>query len=242
MDVQAERQYLLEQISQHAEPEHQAGMMRVTSTRHKIYGVRVPHLREMARDWWRAHKKIAHDDLMALLEALWDGGSREERLLALYLLGRYKRWIPELTWAHFDRWRQGLDNWEVSDGLGQWVLAPWLLAGPDTRLGHVWDLIADEDLWSRRLALVATVGLNRGRKDLSFPDLTLGLVDRVKQERDPMITKAVSWALREMAKKHPDQVAAYLEENQDVLAAHVVREVNNKLRTGLKSGKISADQ
>jgi len=31
-------------------------------------------------------------------------------------------------------------------------------------------------------------------------------------------------------------VAAYLEENQDVLAAHVVREVNNKLRTGLKSG------
>jgi len=29
-----------------------------------------------------------------------------------------------------------------------------------------------------------------------------------------MITKAVSWALREMTKKHPDQVAAYLEENQ----------------------------
>ena len=42
-----------------------------------------------------------------------------------------------------------------------------------------------------------------------------------------MITKAVSWALREMTKKHPDQVAAY-----------VVREVSNKLRTGLKSGKV----
>ena len=56
-----------------------------------------------------------------------------------------------------------------------------------------------------------------------------------------MITKAVSWALREMTKTHPDQVAAYLEENQEVLAAHVVREVNNKLRTGLKSGKTNSE-
>lgn len=53
-----------------------------------------------------------------------------------------------------------------------------------------------------------------------------------------MITKAVSWALQEMIKKHPDQVAAYLEQNQEVLASHVVREVSNKLRTGLKSGKV----
>lgn len=40
-----------------------------------------------------------------------------------------------------------------------------------------------------------------------------------------------------MTKTHPDQVAAYLEDNRDVLAAHIVREVDNKLRTGLKSGK-----
>jgi 3-methyladenine DNA glycosylase AlkD len=52
-----------------------------------------------------------------------------------------------------------------------------------------------------------------------------------------MITKVVSWVLRELTRTHRDRVAAYLEENQDVLAGHVAREVNNKLRTGLKSGK-----
>jgi 3-methyladenine DNA glycosylase AlkD len=50
-----------------------------------------------------------------------------------------------------------------------------------------------------------------------------------------MITKAVSWALREMTKTHPDQVTAYREDNRDVLASHVVREVDNQLRTGLKN-------
>jgi len=84
---------------------------------------------------------------------------------------------------------------------------------------------------------VATTPINRGHTGFTIPDLTLELVDRVKEERHPMITKAVSWALREMTKSHPDQVAAYLEENRELLAAHIVREVNNKLRTGLKSGK-----
>jgi len=237
MDVETERQQLLEQIRQHADPEHQVMMSMVVPTGLKVYGLRVPQLRDIARAWQRAHKKITCEDLMALMEALWDGRSREERLLVIYLLGHYKRCIPGLTWAHFERWRQDLDNWEVTDGLGQWVLALWLLEDPKARLAHLRNLIADEDVWSRRLALVATTSINRGHTGFTIPDLTLELVDRVKEERHPMITKAVSWALREMAKTHPNQVAAYLEENQEVLAAYVVREVNNKLRTGLKSGR-----
>ena len=80
------------------------------------------------------------------------------------------------------------------------------------------------------------VGLNRSRKSVSFPALTLELVDQVKEERHPMLTKAISWTLRDTIKRNPEQVAAYLDDNRDVLAPHVVREVTNKLRTGRKDG------
>lgn len=240
MNIQTERQRLLEQIRQHADPEHQVRMSMVVPTGLKVYGLRVPQLRDIARAWGRAHQQVARDDLVALVDSLWNGESREERLLVIYLLGHYKRWIPGLTWAHFERWRQDLDNWEITDGLGQWVLALWLLGDPDTRLDYLGELIADEDVWSRRLALVATAQINRGHTGFTIPDLTLELVDRVKEERHPMITKAVSWALREMTKSHPDRVVTYLEENREVLAAYVVREVRNKLRTGLKSGKANS--
>ncbi len=52
-----------------------------------------------------------------------------------------------------------------------------------------------------------------------------------------MITKIVSWALREMIKHHREHGIAHLEETRDARAGHVLREVSNKLHTGLKSGK-----
>ncbi|MGA9347432.1 MAG: DNA alkylation repair protein [Anaerolineae bacterium] len=239
MNIQTERQHLLEQIRQHTDPEYQATVSRTVPTGLKVYGLRVPQLRDIVRAWGRHHKQVACDDLVALVEALWNGESREERMLVTYLFEHYKHCAPDLTTVHFERWRRSLDNWEVTDSLG-WVLALWLSADPDIRLGYLWELIADEDVWSRRLALVATATINRGHTDFTIPDLTLELIDQVKEERHPMITKAVSWTLRAMTKTHPDQVAVYLEENREVLAAHVVREVNNKLRTGLKSGKTNS--
>ncbi len=238
IDVQTERARFLKRLLQNIDPQYREAMAgAVAPTGARVYGVRVPRLREIARDWWRAHKKIAREDLLALVEALWSGGSREERQVAIFLLERYKRWIPDLAWEHFDRWRSDLDNWETTDGLAQWVFGRWLLADPSARLRHLRNLIVDEDLWSRRMALVATVWLNRAREEDGYADLTLELVDAVKKERHPMITKAVSWALRGLIGKRPDRVASYLEENRDVLAAHVMREVRNKLRTGRKSGE-----
>jgi len=238
IDVENEHKWLLEQIISCVDPDYKAGVIRTLPTKLDIYGVRTPRHRQIARDWRRAHKDIAFDDLLPLVETLWLGKSQEERTMAMELLNQYRHHIPNLAWDHFERWRYQVDNWALADGLASTLLGPWLAANPDDRLDRLWYLIAAEDMWIRRVALVATTPINRGRASFTLPDMTLELIDRVKEERDPMITKAVSWALRVLIKKHADRVSAYLEQNKDVLARHVIREVNNKLRTGLKSGRV----
>jgi len=237
MDAQAEKQHLLDQIEEYADPEYAQVISRTIPSKLEVYGLRVFDLRQIVRAWRRTHKDVVAEDLLALAEALWDGQSREERMLALELLRHYPQYIPGLAWSSFERCRRDLDNWELTDVLGVGVVGPWVLDDVDARAQHLRDLIADEDVWSRRLGLVGAIGLNRARKDARFPKPTFALMDQVKEERHPMITKAVSWMLRDLSKKHPDRVAAYLEVNRDVLAAHIVREVDNKLKTGLKSGK-----
>jgi 3-methyladenine DNA glycosylase AlkD len=177
------------------------------------------------------------DDLLPLIEALWAGESREERLIALELPQHYPLAISQLTWRHFDRWRGDLDSWELTDVLGVGVLGPWVAASLDQREQHLWDLVHDEDIWSRRLGLVSVVGLRRARTSVDMLALALGLIDQVKGERDHAITRAISWVLRELGQKHPGEVAAYLEENVDLLPKYVVREVTNKLTTGRKDGR-----
>jgi 3-methyladenine DNA glycosylase AlkD len=57
----------------------------------------------------------------------------------------------------------------------------------------------------------------------------------LESDREPMVVKAVSWALRVLAKVEPRAVQRYVNERGPALAALVQREVRNKLATGLKN-------
>jgi 3-methyladenine DNA glycosylase AlkD len=54
-----------------------------------------------------------------------------------------------------------------------------------------------------------------------------------------MLTKATSWALRELVVHDPEAVRKFLTEHEATLSARVKREVKNKLTTGLKNPKLS---
>jgi 3-methyladenine DNA glycosylase AlkD len=172
--------------------------------------------------------------VIALAESFWFGSPRDDAL-AIELIGLSRHEIPHLPWSFFERWRKPLRTWHDTDGLGICVFGPWLAADL-SRVGKLEELITSREACSRRLALVGTVILNR-RRDTAIPELTLKLVDNVAAERDPLITKAVSWALRGLTKTHADAVKRYLERNRDRLPAIAAREVRNKLQTGLKNPK-----
>ena len=237
LDISAELKALRRALMARADPNYQVGSTMVTKTNLTVIGVRAPDLRQIVKAWLEEHPEASWEEKLALIEALWAASSLEERALALLFLEAHRRRIPELDWDHFDRWRRGLDSWGTADGLACIVYGPWLAADFKRREKTLRRLIADKDVWSRRLALVGTVPLNRNPAT-AVPDLTFELIDRVKDERDPMITKAVSWALRALIKTHKPEVAAYVDANQGQLAPLAAREVRNKLRTGLKSGKV----
>jgi 3-methyladenine DNA glycosylase AlkD len=56
-------------------------------------------------------------------------------------------------------------------------------------------------------------------------------------DREDMVVKAVSWALRALAQRDPKAVKAFLAKHGDLLAARVKREVATKLNTGRKTLK-----
>lgn len=117
------------------------------------------------------------------------------------------------------------------------------VAGPAWRNGQISDRTVagwarSSNRWWRRAALVSTVPLNvRAQGGQGDADRTLAVCDLLVADRDPTVVKAMSWALRALSVRDPGAVSAFLERHEGDLAALVVREVRNKLKTGRKDGR-----
>lgn len=96
-------------------------------------------------------------------------------------------------------------------------------------------LAKSEEISKRRASLVLLTKPVRDTYDERLLKLALGNIDRVKGEKDILITKAVSWLLREMVKNYRKEVEEYLDANEDSLPKVAVRETKVKLKTGKKN-------
>jgi 3-methyladenine DNA glycosylase AlkD len=167
--------------------------------------------------------------------ALLDEPGFAGRLVAYELIAHHRAALASLGEAELEALGRGLDSWEKVDTFGCY------LAGPAWREGQVSDSVIhawarSEDRWMRRAALVCTVALNNhargGRGDTAR---TLAVCEILLRDRDDMVVKAMSWALRELSKRDPTAAADFLARHRDALAPRVIRELTNKLTTGLKN-------
>jgi 3-methyladenine DNA glycosylase AlkD len=132
---------------------------------------------------------------------------------------------------------QGIDSWWTVDSFARTISGPaWLKGQIADGVIHRW--ASSPDVWWRRAALVSTVALNlRSKGGKGNVNKTLVVCKLLVADHAVMITKALSWALRELVIHDPGAVQNFLDQNEHILAAIVKREVKNKLNTGLKTPK-----
>lgn len=196
--------------------------------------------RTLALNILRAHRASSDAEVLALaLKTLASG----QRYLAYEVLRTAPRALAAAKVSDIRRFAAGMTTWSDVDCFGCFV------AGVAWRTGRIADqeiarLASSKDRWWRRAALVATVPLNaksRGATSATGDATrTLAVCAQLLDERDDMVVKAMSWALRELAKRNPRAVRKFLSEHGERLSARVRREVTNKLTTGRKSPRARA--
>ncbi len=127
--------------------------------------------------------------------------------------------------------------------MDSWGSVDWFvdLAGPAWRAGQLSDTrvlrwTRSQSRWWRRAALVCTVSLNRktwgGTGDTPR---TLAVCEVLAGDRDDMVAKGLSWALRDLIAHDRRAVEQFLQKHEGELPALVKREVRSKLTTGRKN-------
>jgi 3-methyladenine DNA glycosylase AlkD len=132
---------------------------------------------------------------------------------------------------------RGIDGWVAVDTFGRYVSGPaWGRRQVSDDLVQGWT--RSDDRWWRRAALVSAVMLNlRAAGGTGDTARTLDICARLVADRDDMVVKALSWALRSLVEWDPDAVRGFLAAHAGDVAARARRETLHKLDTGRKSGK-----
>jgi 3-methyladenine DNA glycosylase AlkD len=164
--------------------------------------------------------------------------SMAHRLLAYELVAHHRAARASLKSRDVEALGRGIDSWAAVDTFACFV------SGPAWREGQVKDTTVHRwarspDRWWRRTALVSTVPLNcKARGGIGDAPRTLAVCELLIDDRDDMVVKAMSWALRELGKRDAGAVREFLVRHGSNVAARVVREVCNKLRTGVKNPRL----
>jgi 3-methyladenine DNA glycosylase AlkD len=195
-------------------------------------------IREARREFSRRLTKAPSELVIRLALRLMRRRAVSLRFVAYELVQHHKPAFGSLNVRLLEELGRGLDSWVAVDTFACY------LSGPAWRERQITDAAIrrwarSHDRWWRRAALVSTVPLNsKARGGTGDPSRTIGVCAMLVKDRDDMVVKALSWALRELAKRNPESVRGFLAEHEHELAPRVLREVNNKLVSGLKNVRL----
>lgn len=202
---------------------------------HAYYSLTVPARRAIARAWLAPRRKADPAEVLAVAESLFAGPSHEEKTLATMLIAGHAAARRAVSPGDVERWLGRLNGWAEVDSLCQNLFpADQLLADWPGWKAMIERLSRAADLNRRRASLVLLVGPVRRSADPRLDALAFAMIEAAKGERDILITKAVSWLLRELTALHRDAVARYVEAHAASLPSVAVRETRRKLATGRK--------
>jgi 3-methyladenine DNA glycosylase AlkD len=196
----------------------------------------VPELRRLRQAYSKRLARSEVADILTIANQLVARETEAARFVAYELVQFHRATARQITEPQVLELGREIDSWSAVDAFA------YCITGPAWKSGNLADDVifswtGSADRWWRRLALASTVLLHRAPAAERSVARTLAVCERLASDRDDMVVKALSWALRTASKSDPDAVRAFVRENESVLAARVKREVANKLRTGLKTPK-----
>lgn len=199
------------------------------------YLLRNPQMRDFVKQWAKAHPELRYSEWEALMSALYAGQTTDECCLAGMMLGHYRAFRRQVPLSVLDGWIGQLEGWREIDTTCQSnYTAKELLANWADWQAFLVDLSQRPTIQHRRASLVLLVKPVRDSADGRLMTTAIDNVERLKTETDILITKAISWVLREAIKRHRETVSAYVAAQSETLPAIAVREFNKKLKTGKK--------
>jgi 3-methyladenine DNA glycosylase AlkD len=215
-----------EDLRRSASEEIRIGTRRFFKEDVKLYGVKTPLAREIAR---RHFQPIRHEEkglVLALCEELLRSGFMEETFIAADWAYRLRGEYEPGDFPVFEGWVGNyVDNWATCDTLCNHAVGAFIERYPGFLPGlKAWT--GSGNRWVRRASAVTLI--LPARKGLFLGDI-LDISDRLLHDTEDLVQKGYGWLLKEAAKAHPEEVFRYVMERRKEMPRTALRYAIEKM-------------
>ncbi|MEK6903098.1 MAG: DNA alkylation repair protein [Nanoarchaeota archaeon] len=177
----------------------------------QFLGITVPDSRKIAKKY----SQLSFKNIEELLKS----NIHEERLVALLILvHQYQTTKHKEIVSFYLANTSYVNNWDLVDLTAPKILGSYLLHNPKEKNILV-QLAQSQNLWKKRIAIVATYELIRHNQ---FEE-TLSIAEYLLKDAHDLIHKAVGWMLREVGKRNQAVEESFLEKHYRTMPRTMLR-------------------
>jgi 3-methyladenine DNA glycosylase AlkD len=218
--ISMEYEDIIQELDLLSNPEDVKGMMRFGINSKKVYGVRIPELRRIAKEAGKNHELAAK---------LWDAGYNETKILASLIEDPKK-----VTEDQMDKWVIGFNSWDICDQCCNNLFHKTPYAYKKI---FEWSERNEEFVKRAAFTLIAVLAVHDKKSDDNKFKQFFPLIIRESTDNRNYVKKAVNWALRQIGKKNRNlnneslNVAMQIQRIDDKSAKWIAADALRELRS-----------
>lgn len=229
---------IIEEFRQHKNEENAEKQAAYLRHQFEFIGLKTPERRLLAKDFLKEKKGDKQIDWELVFE-FWNLPEREFQYLALDYLHQMKKWLIFDDMEKIKKLTVSKSWWDTVDALDE-LIGHLLLTGrkqatenDSTAYEQVKTLVKEwaqaENFWVRRIAIDCQLSFkNQTDLELLSYNIEKNLLGSSFAD-EFFITKAIGWALRDLAKTNSAWVIKFIEEHENKMAKLSIREASKHL-------------
>jgi 3-methyladenine DNA glycosylase AlkD len=198
----------------------------------KYYGVKVPTVTKIGKDFFKQIDFKTKSEIFDLCESLWQSGYIEESFIACnwsYYI--HKQYEPG-DFHTFEKWvNDYVDNWASCDTLCNHSIGEFIEMYPEYLL-NLKNNAKSDNRWMRRASAVTLI--IPARKGKFLGDI-LEIADILLLDKDDLVQKGYGWMLKAASESNQRAIFEYVIKNKTIMPRTALRYAIEKMPKDLKS-------
>jgi 3-methyladenine DNA glycosylase AlkD len=208
---------------------------RYLGTKRKYIGLKSSDRDKIIGKYSGMLKELEPNQAIRILEELILSDTFEDVNFAGKMLTKLPKIRAVLSATKLEKWLSKTNGWAECDCIVQSLFSGQeFLAGFAKWQKAIKKFSSDKNIQLRRASLVMECKPNRETNNPAMRKLAFQTIEKLKDEKDILITKAVSWLLRDLSRQDKKEVKEYLQKNKSTLPPIAYRETMKKIETGKK--------